>query len=271
MQQTPAHYAAFRFESLMKAGAGLSRQVIMVHGAFCGGWAFDAFRQPFEVAGFDVTAMDLPGHGKVEDRSRLAGASMADYAAAIAAQVKACAEPPVLIGHSLGGLAVQLAAARAPVRGLILLAPSAPWGVAGSTLEEGASSLGLFALGPFWTMAVDPDYTLARNYSLDRMSSEARRSVYGRMGPESGLALWQTLNWWTDPFMTTMVPAGRIKAPVLALAGGRDLIHPPVTVRQTAARLSGEVQVFDEMSHWLIGEPGWEQVAETCLRWIGRL
>ena len=25
--------------------------VIMVHGAFCGGWTFDVFRAPFEAAG----------------------------------------------------------------------------------------------------------------------------------------------------------------------------------------------------------------------------
>ena len=24
------------------------------------------------------------------------------------------------------------------------------------------------------------------------------------------------------------------------------------------------------MSHWLIGEPGWESVANTCLKWMGR-
>ncbi|HJV41009.1 MAG TPA: alpha/beta hydrolase, partial [Caulobacter sp.] len=29
--------------------------VIMVHGAFCGGWTFDAFRAPFEAAGHEVT------------------------------------------------------------------------------------------------------------------------------------------------------------------------------------------------------------------------
>ena len=56
--------------------------------------------------------------------------------------------------------------------------------------------------------------------------------------------------------------------PVLAVAGGRDVIHPPATVRQTAARLSGTVSVFPEMSHWLPGEPGYLDVAAACLDWI---
>ena len=69
-------------------------------------------------------------------------------------------------------------------------------------------------------------------------------------------------------FIAASWPVASHAAPVLAVAGGRDLIHPPVTVRQTAARLSGETLVFDEMSHWLIGEPGWEKVADRSLEWL---
>ena len=243
----------------------------MVHGAFCGGWAFQAFRAPFEQAGYDVNAVDLPGHGAAGDRHRVGRASMTDYAAAVAKACAACDTAPVLIGHSMGGLVAQLAAARTPVRALVLLAPSAPWGVPGSTMEEAVSSLAVIGMSPFFSLPVDPDYSLARQYSLNRIESAGRKDIFGRMGPESGRALWETLNWWLDPFMTTRVPAERIAAPVLAVAGGRDLIHPPVTVRQTAARLSGETLVFDEMSHWLIGEPGWEQVAEACIGWLDGL
>ncbi len=233
----------------------------MVHGAFCAGWVFDDFRRPFEAAGINVQTPDLPGHGPGQNP---AGLSMRDYADAL---VKACDRfetPPVLIGHSLGGLAAQLAAARARLSGLILLAPSAPWGVYGSTMEEGASAVGLYALGPFWLQSIPPDYGLARTYSLDRLDRAARDTVFGRMRPESGRALWETLNWWMDPFMTTQAPRS-LGVPVLALAGGRDVIHPPATVRQTAERLGGMVEVFTEMSHWLPGEPGWEAVAERCL------
>ena len=30
--------------------------IVMIHGAFCGGWAFDDFRKPFEAKGYAVTA-----------------------------------------------------------------------------------------------------------------------------------------------------------------------------------------------------------------------
>jgi pimeloyl-ACP methyl ester carboxylesterase len=88
------------------------------------------------------------------------------------------------------------------------------------------------------------------------------------MTAESGLALWETLNWWLDPQATTLVRAGAIKAPVLALVGADDAIHPPTTVRSTASRLGGETRVLPGMGHWLMGEPGWEAVAEVCLAWL---
>jgi pimeloyl-ACP methyl ester carboxylesterase len=242
--------------------------VLMIHGAFCGGWAFDAFRGPFEAAGHVCVAPDLRGHGADDPARAVAGVSMGDFADDIAALIRAQPSPPVLIGHSMGGLVAQMAAARAPVAALILLAPSAPWGVAGGSMEEAISAVSLYALGPFWTQSIDPDYGLAARYSLDRMDKDARKAVFARMKPESGRALWETLNWWLDPFMTTSVARERITAPVLALAGERDLIHPPSTVRQTADRLGGKVRVMEGMSHWLLSEPGWEAAAGACLEWL---
>lgn len=174
-----------------------------------------------------------------------------------------------MIGHSIGGLVAAMAAAKAEVAGLILLAPSPPWGIAGGTMEEAGSAMALYALGPFWAQAIEPDQFVAGLYSLDKMSAEDARRVSSRMHAESGRAMWETLNWWLDPFMTTSV--GAIRAPVLAMAGERDLIHPPSTVRQNTAKLGGAMQVMPDMSHWLIGEPGWERVAAACLEWMAGL
>ena len=237
--------------------------VVMVHGAFCGGWVFERFREPFEAAGHVVLSPALRGH---EAGGSVAGVGMRDYAGDVAALCKALPEPPILVGHSMGGLVAQLAAAQAPVSALVLLAPSPPWGVTGNTMEEAVSAMSLYALGPFWLQAIDPDYALAKRFSLDRMSRDQRRAVFARMVPESGLALWQTLNWWLDPFMSTAV--GTIRAPSLVIAGGKDVIHPPATARQTAQRLGAAYEVLPEMSHWIPGEPGWEKAAALCLDWL---
>jgi len=240
----------------------------MIHGAFCGGWAFNAFRKPFEAAGYDVATPNLKGHGPGDPPSAVVGVSMSDYAREVAALIKAYPEPPVVIGHSIGGLVSMMAAAKAPVAGLALLAPSPPWGIVGGTMEEAGSAMALYALGPFWAQAIEPDRFVAKLYSLDRMEPEAGRLVARAMRPESGRAMFETLNWWLDPFMTTRVTPNRISAPVFVAAGERDLIHPAVTVRQTATLLGVEARVFPRMSHWLIGEQGWEDVAAACLGWL---
>lgn len=242
--------------------------VIFAHGAFCGGWAFEQFRQPFEARGLRCLVPDMRGHAAGEARGATAGLSMSDYAGDLARLIAEQAEPPILIGHSLGGLVAQMAAARAPVRALVLLAPSPPWGVAGGSMGEAISAMSLYGLGAFWLQAIDPDYGSAKGYSLDRLASPERHAIFERMVPESGRALWETLNWWLDPMTTTSVPASAIAAPVLALCGERDHIHPPATVTQVAQRLGGDFQVLDGMSHWLIAEPGWDAAAAVCLDWL---
>jgi pimeloyl-ACP methyl ester carboxylesterase len=243
--------------------------IVLVHGAFCGGWVFDRFAGPFKKAGATVLAPDLPGHGPGEPAEAAAGLSMRDYAAALADLARQLEAPPVLVGHSMGALAALMAAARAPTAGVVLLAPSPPWGVSGSTMEEAISAVSLYAFGPYWAMAIRPDYPTLRRYGVDRLPAPERRAVFARMRAESGRALFEILNWWMDPFMTTLVRLAEVRAPILAVAGSLDAVHPPATVLETARHLGASVHVMDGMSHWLIAEPGWGDVADLTLAWIG--
>jgi hypothetical protein len=58
--------------------------VVFVHGAFCGGWAFDSFREPFESAGFETHAPNLPHHARGADLEQPAQSVLKEYAHAIA-------------------------------------------------------------------------------------------------------------------------------------------------------------------------------------------
>jgi pimeloyl-ACP methyl ester carboxylesterase len=239
--------------------------IVMVHGAFCGGWAFEAFRTPFEAAGFEVLTPDLRGHGP---SGGVAGVSMSDYAADIARLCAEQAEPPILLGHSMGGLVAQLAARKARIQALVLLAPSPPWGVATSSFEEAATAFGVQIMGAFSSGAMEPDRGLMRTYSLDRMPKAERDAAVERLCPESAVAIRETLNWWLDPFMTTSVGPGPIGAPSLVICGERDVVHSPATARATAQRIGAAYEGMAEMSHWLVGEPGWDAVAARILAWL---
>jgi pimeloyl-ACP methyl ester carboxylesterase len=245
--------------------------VVFVHGAFCGGWAFDAFREPFEAAGFETHAPNLPHHERGADLEQLAQTGLKDYAHAVSAYVRGLRAPPVLVGHSLGGLVVQLAAMQATVAGLVLLAPTAPWGVPPTTLEEHGNHFGLALLGDYWRRPVPPDYRVARATTLDRLSREDARRAFARFVPESGRAIREAVQWWSDHSMAGQAPVYRIAAPLLGLAGGKDRVNPASTVRRIIARFpNGQAHYheFPEMSHWLLGEPEAHQVAAFALQWL---
>jgi pimeloyl-ACP methyl ester carboxylesterase len=251
--------------------SGIMTPVVFVHGAFCGGWAFDAFREPFESAGFETHAPNLPHHERGADLEQLALTGLKDYANAIAQYAQGLRAPPVLIGHSLGGLVVQLAAAQIAVAGLVLVAPSSPWGVPPTTLDEHSNHFGLSLLGDYWRRPVPPDYRVARATTLDRLSREDARKTFARFVPESGRAIREAVQWWMDTSMASQAPVYRIAAPVLGLAGGKDRVNPASTVRRVISRFpdgQAHFHEFPEMSHWLVGEPEAPDVAQMTLRWL---
>jgi pimeloyl-ACP methyl ester carboxylesterase len=243
--------------------------VVMVHGAFCGGWVFDRFQRPFRAAGHAVFAPDLRGHSPDSQPEALAGVSMTDYADDIAALCADLPEPPVLVGHSMGGLVAQMAATRTPIKALVLLAPSPPWGIMSTSLEEAMAAVGVHLIGSFFGGPVTPDRVLMRTYTLDRVPAREKDAVLARMGRESGRAVFETLNWWLDPSMTTRLAEGPLEVPGLVLVGSSDAVHPPATVRQIAQRIGAEYRLLPGMSHWLPDEPGRERVADEILAWLG--
>ena len=254
----------------MKKSKRSATPVVFVHGAFCGGWAFEGFREPFEAAGFESHAPNLPHHERGADMEALAQAGLKDYASAIVEYVAALRAPPVLIGHSLGGLVVQLAAAQTEVKGLVLLAPSAPWGVPPTTLDEHGNHLGLSLLGDYWRRPIPPDYRVARGNTLDRLPHEDARRAFARFVPESGRAVREAMQWWSDASMSSQAPVHRIAAPVLGFAGGRDRVNSASTVRRVISRFpdgQAHFHEFPEMSHWLVGEPEAGEVAQLTLQW----
>jgi pimeloyl-ACP methyl ester carboxylesterase len=251
--------------------ASIVTPVVFVHGAFCGGWAFDAFREPFETAGFETHAPNLPYHERGADLEQLAQTGVKDYAQAITHYVRGLRAPPVLVGHSLGGLVSQLVAMHVPVAGLVLIAPSAPWGVMPTTLDEHGNQFGLSLLGDYWRRPIPPDYRVARNTTLDRLARDDARRTFARFVPESGRAIREAVQWWMDHSMAAQAPVYRISAPILALAGGKDRVNPASTVRRLVARFpNGQAHFheFAEMSHWLIGEPEHADVAKLTLQWL---
>jgi non-heme chloroperoxidase len=246
--------------------------VVMIHGAFNGGWVFDAWRARFEEAGYKVLAPTLRYHDCGHKPPRELGTtSVLDYAGDLEKLIGTLDAPPVLLGHSMGGLLAQMLAARIDVRALVLLAPSAPWGVLPSTPFEIISAQALYLAGDFWSKRLRPEKWIAAANALDMMPDHDE--IFARFVPESGQATFEIMHWALDLKRATQVDPRKVTCPMLCISGRSDRVNPPGTVRRIAKRYEGRI-VYEELkghSHWLIGEPGWEQIADRSLEWLGEV
>ncbi len=85
---------------------------VLVHGAWHGGWCFDAVRPLLEAEGHEVVAPDLPGMGGTDEE--LAACTLSGWGSFIADICRATAKPVILSGHSRGGIVISTAAEAAP-------------------------------------------------------------------------------------------------------------------------------------------------------------
>ena len=96
--------------------------LILVHGAWHGGWCWERVAPLLEAQGHTVVAPDLPGMGA--DTTPLAGITLEGWAAFITGIAAQQRKPVVLVGHSRAGIVISQAAERRPdlFAGLIYLA-----------------------------------------------------------------------------------------------------------------------------------------------------
>ncbi|MEY4964545.1 MAG: hypothetical protein RL274_128 [Pseudomonadota bacterium] len=244
--------------------------VLMIHGAFCGPWSLDGLKEKFEAAGYKVTAPSLRFHDHSPAPAALGTTGLADYAADLEEEIAALKQPPILVGHSMGGLLAQMLAARTKVSALILLAPSAPWGVPPTTLFEIGAAQSMHMQPGYWNNVLEPSRDVALAHSLDKLPKDTRDAVYDRFVPESGRATFEVMNWALDMNHASAVEADVVTAPMLLLTGSEDRINPPSTVAKIAALYGARAtaEVLPGFGHWLIGEPGWEKMVKRMLLWL---
>lgn len=252
--------------------------ILLLHGAFVGGWVFERLRGHLSHHGWRTHAPDLPLHGaqqagKPADAD-LARLGLAAYREALEAEIARLPQKPVLIGHSLGGLLAQQLAARDLCRAAILLAPVAPWGVLPSAMSElGAGVNLLLRGGAVWRKALPPDPALAVEFSMDRLPPALQRDALARLVPESGRAIFESLLWWLDWHAASHVSFHRVRCPILVLTGSNDQVTPAATGRAIAGKYPGRAvfRALPGMSHFLFGEPGEAAVMQACSDWLAEL
>ncbi len=237
-----------------------SRTIVLCHGVTLSArtWVKQLERLP--ELGFTVLAIDSRGHG--DSRAGESGHSVANLALDLRTALEALdVRDAVLVGHSMGGIAVQALAAYHPevvqqrVKGIVLL----------STLAR-----------TIFTDAKRLQWLIERHGHLlpDFGGLMARRNLglllarigFGRDPQPSHVELVRHMIESCDPETTRgstrallgldLVPdISRIRVPTLVICGSADLITPPAESRRIAATIPGaRLEMLDGGGHMLMLE-----------------
>ena len=239
--------------------------LLFVHGAWHGAWCWDErFLPYFAARGYRSYAVSLRGHGGSEAPPHVRTMRIRDYVADVAQAAKQLDRPPVVIGHSMGGLVVQKYLERHTAPAAILLASVPTRGVLRTTLNIARKHPLRFAQANLtWTL-----------YPLVNTPRIAREMLFSRDLPEDEVrAHWMRLQneaylAYLDMIVFALPRPRRVNTPLLALGAERDAIFTPREVRRAARAYGGDATIFPDMAHDMMLEPGWQSVADTMIEWL---
>lgn len=259
------------------------KTVVLIHGLWVTTDSWNVFRRPWEAAGYTV---HTPTWSVLQDRSAtelnanppadLGGLTVGQIVDELQAFIEALPlspneGPPLLVGHSFGGLFVQMLLDRGVGRAGIALNPAPIGGVAPGWWTLTA------ALPPIlrWNGWNRP-YAFTRRRWAERFANAAppeqqNASYDSYVIPTSG----RVFNQAASQIGTGVDPARRSR-PLLITAGSEDRLVTPYLSRaahrvQARSPAGCDFHHFRGRSHLLLDEPGWEEVATVCIGWAGLL
>lgn len=239
--------------------------LLFVHGAYTGAWCWDEHLLPwFAAHGYAAHALSLPGHGGSEGRERLDRFSLTDYVDALTGVIDGLPEPPILIGHSMGGMVVQkyLEQRTAPAAVLVCAVP--PHGLA-------PSALGLLLGRPQLLMTLNrimqggaPDAEQVRAALFHQPIDAATLARFiARSQPESLRALWD-MTCFDLPRLTPHIR----QTPLLILGAEHDALIPVAEVEATARAYAATAHILPGLGHAVMLEAGWRALAAHIDDWL---
>jgi pimeloyl-ACP methyl ester carboxylesterase len=245
--------------------------LLFIHGMYLNAESWEPWMVPARAAGFDPVAVSWPFHdGSPADlRATIdPGLGHLDFGTVVAAlknRIDAMPEPPVLIGHSVGGAAVQKLLDDGYGRAGVAISPAPPQGVLTTSptfLRANFPHINPFAGNrPIEMTAQRFHFTFGNTGS--RAASDAAFERY--VVPESRNVPRSLLT------RQAHIDFSRAERPPLHfLAGDSDHLVPLSLVRRNARRYAAEVGVtaFANRSHFLCNADGWEEVADAAFSWL---
>ncbi|HEX6443980.1 MAG TPA: alpha/beta hydrolase [Streptosporangiales bacterium] len=229
-----------------------------MHGGVHASWVWSNLQGWFAGRGWSSTALDWFGHGDsaplpLEDMLRR---GIVDVTEEIGIACAASDRRPVLVGHSMGGLAALAYAAAEPdaLAALVLLTPGVPSAYAGPPVEVPVDRDALWGPPP-------PDVARALFYSGVDDAAAAR---YHRMlQPESPEAVYQATRWTVDLDLTPLRGSA-----ILVVAAEADPLVTVDALTAMASDIGADRILLPAAGHGVILDPGWPDLAARVETWL---
>jgi pimeloyl-ACP methyl ester carboxylesterase len=251
----------------------MAETIMMIHGMWGGGWYWENYRKFFEEKGYSCLTPTLRFHDmdpKETPDPRLGTTSLLDYAEDLEKEIGKLDAPPILMGHSMGGLLAQILGSRGLARSLVLLTTASPHGIMALRPSVIRSFWSGFRRYGFWKKPMRQTFNEAVYSMLHLLTAEEQKEIFARFVYESGRAACEIGFWLFDSRRAAKVDESKVTCPVLVIAGARDRITPVSIVRKVADKYRGvsTYKEFANHAHWVVGEPGWQEIAEYILNWL---
>ncbi len=243
--------------------------LLFIHGGYMDARCWEINFLPFFAqAGYDCTALDLSGHGQSEGRDYLDAFSLDDYADDVLQVMATLAEPPVLIGHSMGCAVIERVLEGHSARAAALLSPVPTTGTQGSIVNLALTQPDFFA-GIQAVSHGDMDektLPLMRDIYFDPETPEEELLAFAPLiQPESATAVADMAS------LGCRLYRARPSLPVLVMGGQHDAVFPPSSIGFTALRWNGDFKIIPHCGHMLMLDRPWPKAAEKLLAWLERL
>ena len=255
--------------------------LMLIHGAWLSARSWENYADYFARRGFAVSAPEWPRkHGDVEEMRETADDSaglgvqeIVDHYAELIAELD---QPPVLIGHSYGGLFVELLLDRGLGRAGVAMSPAPPKGILVLPFPTLKSASPALAHPSKWHGIVPltlEEFTYA---FVNTFSPEAAAAAYERYAvPETGQIFYEAgfANFHLHP-PTEVHFKSADRAPLLLVGAAEDHTVPASLTKAAYKRYEKspaktDYLEFEGRPHLHMAAPDWEEVAQAIGGWLG--
>jgi non-heme chloroperoxidase len=269
-------------EQVARANASGKQPVVFVHGLWLLPSSWDRWATHFEDAGYVALTPTWPDDPETVQEANahpevFAHKTVAQIADHVEHVVSGLTRKPAIIGHSFGGLIVQILAGRGHSAATVAVDP-APF--------RGVLPLPLSALKSAWPVLGNPanrnraiplTYDQFRFGFANAVSEDEAKALYEEFAvPASGAPLFQAatanLNPWTEAKVDSDNPD---RGPLLIISGEKDNTVPWAIANASFRQQKDNVGVTEiveipNRGHALTIDSGWREVAHTAMTFVRR-